>query len=105
MSKDTIRLLLAALQEELTKEDEAPKKPRHSDRGEPGPWCTKEQARTYLGVPRNRLLEWVSAGKIRARKFDDANPRSSIRFSKDDILACIDSMPNYKPLPTKHKEQ
>ncbi len=106
MNGNTIKLLLAALNEELEHANQKGKS--HSDRL--GAWCSREQAIHYFSLPKGKLETWVKEGKVVAKKFDPTDPNSTIRFNTADINAAYEAMPNYRfetkrPTGKRTKEQ
>lgn len=94
MNIETMKLLVAALGEEIeaAKRKPVPPEPRPCRIGE---WCRREDARDAFGIPPHRLKQLVRERKVKAKKFDVDDPASVVVFKTADIRKAIDEMPDY----------
>lgn len=102
MRRETLAMLAAALAEELERATGEAGSPRGGDgrsvaeRASIGPWCRRDEARAWFGIGPHHLKQLVVEGKVIAKKFDRANPKSNIIFKTADIEKAIEEMPDWK---------
>lgn len=95
MSVETMKLLVAALGEEI---EAAQAKPIDKQKPKPrqiGEWCRRDDARDEFGIPPHRLKQLVKERKVKAKKFNLDDPTSVVVFKTADIRKAIEEMPDY----------
>lgn len=89
MNAQLAALLIEALKSEIAGKPERVAKVRTI-----GAWATAKIVNQYFGVSTPRLKEWVAAGKVKGKKVDPFEPRSSVVYKVADVERTIEELPD-----------